>query len=50
MATGLIVLAAGVGRRIGRPFPKQCLLLGGKPLIIHVLEKARSVPEIQRWW
>lgn len=48
MATGLIVLAAGVGRRIGRPFPKQFLLLGGKPLIIHVLEKARSVPEIER--
>ena len=41
MKIGMIVLAGGVGKRIGRPFPKQFLLLGGKPLIIHVLEKAR---------
>ncbi len=48
MTTGLIVLAGGIGKRIGRPFPKQFLLLGGKPLIIHVLEKARAIPEIER--
>ena len=48
MTTGMIVLAGGVGKRIGRPFPKQFLLLGGKPLIIHVLEKARAIPEIER--
>jgi D-ribitol-5-phosphate cytidylyltransferase len=43
---GMVVLAGGIGRRIGRPFPKQFLLLGGKPLIVHVLEKARAIPEI----
>ena len=32
MKIGMIVLAGGVGKRIGRPFPKQFLLLGGKPL------------------
>jgi 2-C-methyl-D-erythritol 4-phosphate cytidylyltransferase len=48
MTTGMIVLAGGIGKRIGRPFPKQFLLLGGKPLIIHVLEKARALPEIER--
>jgi len=48
MTTGLIVLAGGVGKRIGRPVPKQFLLLGGKPLIVHVLEKARMLPEIER--
>jgi 2-C-methyl-D-erythritol 4-phosphate cytidylyltransferase len=48
MTTGMIVLAGGVGRRIGRPVPKQFLLLGGKPLLIHVLEKARAIPEIER--
>ena len=48
MTTGMIVLAGGIGKRIGRPFPKQFLLLGGKPLIIHVLEKARDIPEITR--
>ena len=48
MTTGMIVLAGGIGKRIGRPFPKQFLLLGGKPLIIHVLEKARAIPEIEQ--
>ncbi len=48
MRTGMIVLAGGIGKRIGRPFPKQFLLLGGKPLIVHVLEKARSLPAIER--
>ena len=48
MTTGMIVLAGGVGRRIGRPVPKQFLLLGGKPLLIHVLEKARAIPDIDR--
>lgn len=46
MTTGMIVLAGGVGKRIGRPMPKQFLLLGGKPLIVHVLDKARALPEI----
>ena len=48
MKIGMIVLAGGVGKRIGRPFPKQFLLLGGKPLIVHVLEKARVIADIER--
>jgi len=48
MKIGLVVLAGGVGKRIGRPFPKQFLLLGGKPLIVHVLEKARLIPAIDQ--
>ncbi len=48
MRTGMVVLAGGIGKRIGRPFPKQFLLLGGKPLIVHVLEKARAIDEIER--
>ena len=48
MTFGMIVLAGGVGRRIGRPFPKQFLLLGGKPLLVHVLEKARAIPQLER--
>ena len=47
MKTGMIVLAGGVGKRIGRPVPKQFLLLGGNPLIVHVLDKARAIPEIE---
>ena len=48
MSIGMVVLAGGIGRRIGRPFPKQFLLLGGKPLIVHVLEKARAIDAIER--
>jgi D-ribitol-5-phosphate cytidylyltransferase len=48
MTFGMVVLAGGIGRRIGRPFPKQFLLLGGKPLLIHVLEKARAIGELER--
>ena len=48
MTFGMVVLAGGIGRRIGRPFPKQFLLLGGKPLLVHVLEKARAIPELQQ--
>lgn len=48
MRTGMVVLAGGVGRRLGQPIPKQFLLLGGKPLIVHVLEKAQAIPDIER--
>lgn len=47
MRTGMIVLAGGIGKRIGRPIPKQFLLLGGKPMLVHVLEKARALPQIE---
>ena len=48
MTFGMVVLAGGIGRRIGRPFPKQLLLLGGKPLLVHVLEKARPIAELEQ--
>ncbi|HEX5397131.1 MAG TPA: IspD/TarI family cytidylyltransferase [Candidatus Limnocylindria bacterium] len=48
MKIGMVVLAGGIGKRIGRPMPKQFLLLGGKPLLVHVLEKARAIREIDR--
>lgn len=47
MKTGMIVLAGGVGKRIGRPVPKQFLLLGGNPLIVHVLEKVLVLDRIE---
>lgn len=34
------ILAGGVGRRMGNtPMPKQFLMLGSRPIIIHTLEK-----------
>lgn len=45
----LIVAAAGMGKRMGLPFPKQFLKYKGKPLFINVLEvgeKSSLVKEI----
>ncbi len=47
MKTGMIVLAGGIGKRIGQPVPKQFLLLGGNPLIVHVLEKVLPLDRIE---
>jgi len=35
----VVVVAGGSGQRMGSQIPKQYLDLGGKPLIIHTLEK-----------
>lgn len=42
----MILLSGGSGQRMGLNFPKQFLLVGGKPLIIHSLEKIDSINEI----
>ncbi|MGI9096587.1 MAG: IspD/TarI family cytidylyltransferase [Candidatus Limnocylindrus sp.] len=46
MSIGMVLLAGGVGKRMGKPAPKQFLLLGGKPLIIHVAEAISGVDSI----
>ena len=43
-----IVLAGGVGRRLGGPGPKQLELLGGKPLFVHALRAYAEIPEVER--
>lgn len=48
MKTGMIILAGGVGTRMGQPTPKQFLILAGKPIIVHVLEKVERLSEIER--
>ncbi len=48
MSTGMIILAGGIGKRMGRDVPKQFLLLGGKPIILHVLEKIEKIDEIEK--
>ncbi|MCR6651551.1 MAG: 2-C-methyl-D-erythritol 4-phosphate cytidylyltransferase [Cellvibrionaceae bacterium] len=42
-----LVPAAGAGRRMGAPVPKQYLPLGGKTVLEITLEKLRAVPAIQ---
>ena len=45
MVTAL-VMAGGVGVRMGSPTPKQFLLVAGKPVIIYTLEKLEKCDEI----
>lgn len=42
----LILLAAGSGSRTGYATPKQFLLLAGKPIIMHTLERVEMVEAI----
>jgi 2-C-methyl-D-erythritol 4-phosphate cytidylyltransferase len=37
-----IVVAAGSGKRMGAPLPKQFLTIAGKPMLIHTLERLHS--------
>jgi D-ribitol-5-phosphate cytidylyltransferase len=48
MKTGMIILAGGVGKRMNKPIPKQFLILAGKPIIIHVLEKVEQLGDVER--
>lgn len=41
-----IILAGGVGSRMGAGQPKQFIEVGGKPIIAHTLERFQSHPEI----
>jgi 2-C-methyl-D-erythritol 4-phosphate cytidylyltransferase len=38
VAVGVVILAAGVGKRMNSTTPKQFLKLQGKPILIHTLE------------
>lgn len=48
MKTGMIILAGGVGKRMNKPIPKQFLILAGKPIIVHVLEKVEQLSDVER--
>lgn len=41
-----IIVAAGSGKRFGTKTPKQFLEIGGKPLIIHTLQRFQACAEI----
>jgi 2-C-methyl-D-erythritol 4-phosphate cytidylyltransferase len=45
---GAILLSGGIGSRAGIATPKQFYLLGGKPIIVHSLERLESVPAITK--
>lgn len=43
---GVIIVAAGKGTRFGGVVPKQYLLLGGHPVLLHALRPFASHPEV----
>lgn len=44
----LILLSGGVGSRMHNSIPKQYMLLAGKPMIMHVLEKVDAIESIAK--
>lgn len=43
-----VILAGGIGSRMGGDKPKQYLSVKGKPIIIYTIEKFFSVPEFEK--
>ena len=46
MKYSLVLLSAGKGTRFGKETPKQYLLLAGKPMIVHTLERVDQIEDI----
>ena len=44
--TAVIIAAAGMGRRLGGPIPKQFLDMGGRPIIAKTLEAFETMDEV----
>lgn len=43
-----LLLSGGVGKRMQNSIPKQYMLLAGKPMIMHILEKVDSLDCLER--
>jgi len=48
--THALIVAAGVGTRSGLDLPKQFELIGGKPMVLHSVERLSSHPDIDQVW
>ena len=46
--THALILAGGIGARVGADKPKQFIEIGGKPILVHTLEKFQKHPMIDR--
>lgn len=42
----LVILSGGKGKRMEKDIPKQYLLLAGKPMIMHTVERADRIGEV----
>lgn len=48
MKNYVVLLAGGVGKRMGGNIPKQFMEVQGKPIIVHTLEKFQQNPHIEK--
>lgn len=44
----MILLSGGVGSRMHNNVPKQYMLLAGKPVIMHILERAERIKDLKQ--
>jgi 2-C-methyl-D-erythritol 4-phosphate cytidylyltransferase/2-C-methyl-D-erythritol 2,4-cyclodiphosphate synthase len=44
---GVIIVAAGVGKRMGHAVSKQYLHVGGKPIVVHALAAFAATPAVE---
>lgn len=45
---GVVVVAAGMGTRLGAGMPKALVQVGGEPLIVHAVRRARATAGLQQ--
>ena len=48
MMNYVILLAGGVGKRMGAEIPKQFMEVNGKPIIVYTIEKFQNNPHIEK--
>lgn len=48
MKNYVVLLAGGVGKRMGADIPKQFIEVKGKPIIVHTIEKFQQNPQIEK--
>ncbi len=48
MSVGVIIPAAGRGKRMGASLPKQFLSLGDRPILVHTLQVFQFHPEVDQ--
>lgn len=48
MKNYVILLAGGVGKRMGADIPKQFMEIKGKPIIVHTIERFQQNPQIEK--
>ena len=46
MSLNVIILAAGLGKRMRSRLPKVLHAIGGRPMLAHVVEAARRCPQL----